>query len=179
MKRFFFTTGSLLALSAVPRIALAHCPLCTAGAGAAAVAASYLGVGALSIGIFIGAFAVAIGLWFSTFLTRRFGVRFPFQKTLLGLASLLLTVIPLMPLIPEYSSFYLSWTGDYGSLLNRTYAVNSMLLGSFLGALMMTLSPTLSRTVSRLRKSRTIPFQGIILTFLMLFSAALIAELLS
>lgn len=49
--------------AALPRATFAHCPLCTIGAGAAAVGAAWLGVSYMVIGVFLGAFGLAIGLW--------------------------------------------------------------------------------------------------------------------
>ena len=44
---------------------MAHCPLCVVGAGAAGAAAMWLGVSKVVVALFIGAFAMSIGIWFS------------------------------------------------------------------------------------------------------------------
>ena len=61
MKKSLFLAASILTL--IPKIALAHCPLCTVGAGALAVLAASLGISSLVVGVMIGAFALALGLW--------------------------------------------------------------------------------------------------------------------
>src|SRR3989338_67274 len=100
-----------------PKITLAHCPLCTMGVGLLAVGASFLGISMTSIGLFIGAFGVATGIWIGRLIPKRI----PQQINLLAIFSWLLTVIPLSKLSDKYVSFYLNLSGDYGSLLNRTY----------------------------------------------------------
>ena len=46
----------------------AHCPLCSAGAGAAAGIASFLGIGLAVVGVFVGAFGLATGMWTTSFI---------------------------------------------------------------------------------------------------------------
>ncbi len=41
----------------------AHCPLCTAGAGVGVLIAKELGMKSSAIGVWVGAFSVALGLW--------------------------------------------------------------------------------------------------------------------
>jgi len=96
---------------------MAHCPLCTIGAAAAAGGASLLGVKNIVIGIFIGAFAASIGLWVSRVIKKKY---VPFQDALIVLFSFVATVIPMMPIITGFYPLYISLAGEYGSLLNRT-----------------------------------------------------------
>ena len=51
-----------LSIGLVPSVN-AHCPLCTAAVGAAAVSAKYYGLDSSIIGLLIGAFGVSTGLW--------------------------------------------------------------------------------------------------------------------
>jgi len=44
---------------------MAHCPLCVVGAGAAGAAAMWLGVSKVVVALFIGAFAMSMGMWFA------------------------------------------------------------------------------------------------------------------
>lgn len=157
-----------------PRVAHAHCPLCTAGAGAAAIGAAWLGVSQLSIGIFIGAFALAMGLWMGRIFTRRY---LPLQKPLLGLLSFTSVVLPLTAFMTDVSSVYLAWGGGYGSFFNRVVTINQFILGSVAGALIMFITPFLSRWLTRARHNKLIPFQGIILTFVLLVLGSLVIEL--
>lgn len=163
-----------LSLLLLPRLALAHCPLCTIGAGAAAMGASLLGIGSISIGIFIGAFGWALGLWIGRLLPRRFR----YQDWALGLFSFVFTVWPLTPLMPGYFSYYLMWGGDYGSLTNRTYIFSHFWFGSILGSLILLAAPTISSWVSKQRGNKLFPYQGMLITFGLLFLISLLIELL-
>lgn len=171
-KRVIAIFGAIF-LVALPKAALAHCPLCTAGAGIAAVAAIYLGVNPPTVGLFIGAFAVALGLWVGRLIKRSF---FPHQSKAIAAFSWVTTVIPLARLIPDYSSLYLTLGGDYGSLLNRTYVFNRFTMGSVLGGLLVLLAPTLSRALTRVR-GKIFPFQGVVMTIATLVVAAVIIKL--
>ncbi|PIN95085.1 hypothetical protein COU53_01140 [Candidatus Pacearchaeota archaeon CG10_big_fil_rev_8_21_14_0_10_30_48] len=147
----------------------AHCPLCTIGAGVAAGAAVYLGVSKIIVALFIGAFAVSIGWWFGNIIKKRY---IPFQKTSLIVGSFLLTVIPLMPLFNVIGPLYLPFIGEYG----KTYAINYALIGSIFGGLVVTSTPSISQRITKLRKGKMVPFQGIILTFILLLIIALIIQ---
>jgi hypothetical protein len=159
----------------LPQKAFAHCPLCTLGAGAAALGASWLGVSSAAVGLFLGAFAFALGWWFGNLLKKEY---FKYQNFLLAVLSYLLTVFPLKGMFPESGSFYLYLAGNYGSLLNRTYLFNKFLIGSFLGALLVFISPYLSKKLTKLRKGRHFPFQGTLITFSLLVIAFLVIQFL-
>jgi hypothetical protein len=160
----------------IAKPALAHCPLCTAGAGVAAVGATWLGVGNIPVGIFIGAFAVALGLWVSRLLKKEY---VPKQKHLIVGFSFFSTILPLFPLMEEYSSIYISWMGDYGSLLNRTYLIKLFLAGAILGGVIVLIAPSVSKKITSINKGRMIPYQGLGITFILLLVASLISELWS
>ncbi|MEK6840652.1 MAG: hypothetical protein AABX79_01735 [Nanoarchaeota archaeon] len=140
---------------------LAHCPLCTVGAGAAAAGAVWLGVSKVVVALFIGGFAMSMGMWFSKIVKKKY---IPFQKTLIILAVFLTTVFPLMPIFKAIGPLYLSFIGEYGS----TYAINYSLVSSFFGGLLVLCSPALSKKLSNLRNGKMIPFQGTILTLSLL-----------
>src|SRR3989338_2679944 len=166
--------GLALFLAAfVPEAAKAHCPLCTAGAAGAAFIAAWLGVGAGAIGIWIGAFALAMGLWIARLIKKQY---VPHQRAALGVLSFATTIFPLRPILSQYSSFSLYLSGDYGSLLNRTYLVNLFILGSVIGGAIMVASPFVSTWVAK-KRGKTIPFQGIVLTFVLLLASSLIIEI--
>ncbi len=175
MKRFFFKLASAAALSIGlwPGITLAHCPLCTVGAGIAAAGAAWLGVGSGSIGVFIGAFAVATGLWMHRLIKKSF---FPHQSLALATTSFALTIIPMQPLFQDYTSLYISWAGDYGSWLNRTYVMDRFVIGALVGAVILAAAPAISRLISRARKGKMMPFQGITVTFGMLLFISVILQ---
>lgn len=148
----------------IPR-AFAHCPLCTAGAAIAAGGAMWLGVNATVIGLFVGAFAVSLGWWIAKIIKKQY---VPHQKWIIIFVSFATTVLPLLPIMTPLYPVYVSIAGDYGSLLNRTYAVNLFFAGSLVGAGIVSLMPWLSETITKLRKGKQLPFQGILLTFVIL-----------
>ncbi|PIT92926.1 MAG: hypothetical protein COU06_02740 [Candidatus Harrisonbacteria bacterium CG10_big_fil_rev_8_21_14_0_10_38_8] len=167
------SSGILLSL-VLPKISLAHCPLCTIGAGLAAVLATSLGVKVGAVGLFIGAFAFALGIWISRILPREY---IKHQEITLALLSFIATILPLIPLMDGgYYSFYISMIGEYGSLLNRTYIIDRFLLGSILGAVILWISPWLSKQITKARNNKIIPYQGISLTFAILILVALIIQ---
>src|SRR3989344_954119 len=157
--------------------AYAHCPLCTVGAAAAAGGAAWLGVSKIVIGVFIGAFAVSIGLWVSNLIKKQY---IPFQKPSIILFSFLTTVFPLLGLEVMRSNYPLlvSFFGDYGSLLNRTYILNLFLIGSILGGFIVSITPWLSKKITIVRNGKMLPYQGIMLTFLLLIISSAIIEVL-
>lgn len=151
----------------------AHCPLCTMGAAAVAVGAAWYGVKTVIIGLFIGAFAVSMGYWISNMIKRQF---IPFQRSSIILLSFVTTIIPLLSVIKDVTSFYVSFAGDYGSLLNRTYLINIFLVGSIFGGILVVLAPLISNKITQLRNGKILPFQGTILTILMLVVASIILQ---
>lgn len=172
MKKIFFALAAFTLLLA--ESVFAHCPLCTIGAGAAAAGAAWLGVDNIVIGIFLGAAALAMGLWFSRLVKKRY---VPLQKWAISSFSFASIIIPVLPLMQGYSSIYISLAGGYGSLLNRTYLINLFLLGSVIGAAIVAIAPSISSAITR-KMGRTVPYQGIILTFSLLAIAAAMAEVL-
>ena len=154
------------------RYADAHCPLCTVTAGVAAAGGVYLGVSRIVIGLLIGAFAMSMGMWFAKIVKKRY---IPFQKTLIITIVFLATIIPLLPIFSSVAGFGVNLTGGYGTLLNKTYVIDLSLLSSFLGGLIVFIPPLLNRKIKEKTTIR-IPFQGIILTFLILIAASLIIQ---
>ena len=148
----------------IPKVALAHCPLCTVGAGALAVGAAYLGVSTVIVGIFIGAFALALGLWMSKLVKKEYMY---FQRFLIALIVFLSTVIPIMPLALDYGPFYVSIMGDYGTIFHNTYTVNLYVFGFILGALIVLISPYVSKLITSIRGGR-ISYQGMTINFVLL-----------
>lgn len=172
MKRTYLALFAGIALF-LPAQALAHCPLCTAGAGALAVLAAYLGVSTFTVGMLIGAFALALSLWLSRMPKKQY---FKYQRQVLVLVIFLGTVLPIMPLVRDYAPLYVSLWGSYGNILNRTYAVDLFLAGVPLGMLVLWISPYLSRLLTRLR-GRQMSYQGLGITFLLLIVIGIIAQL--
>lgn len=156
----------------LPAAALAHCPLCTAGAGLAAIGAYSLGVNGLTIGVLLGAFAVALGLWIGRLIKKNY---LPRQNDIVGGVSWLTTILPLQMLLSDYTSIYINWSGAYGSLFNRTYPINLFLVGGVIGGALIYCAPPLSRALTD-RRGKTLPYQGMIITFALLIAASLLTQ---
>ena len=146
----------------------AHCPLCTVGAAAAAGGALWLGVNEIVVALFIGGFAMSMGLWFSKIVKKKY---FSGQNILIAALVFASTLLPILPLITsEHNVYpiYISLFGSYGSFFNRTYLIyKTFLTGLFGGFLVMT-SPHLSKQITKLRDGKIIPFQGVAMTILLL-----------
>ena len=151
----------------------AHCPLCTITAGAAATGAVWLGVSKIIIGLLMGAFAMSMGMWFSRIPKIKY---IPFQRTAIISIVFLLTILPLLPIFSHVAGFHVDLTGGYGSLLNRTYVIDHSLLSSFLGGAIVFISPALNKKIKEKRNGKSIPFQGIIIIFLLIVIASLIIQ---
>lgn len=136
----------------------AHCPLCTIGAGAAAGAAVWLGVSKVAVVLFIGAFAMSMGMWFSRLIKKKY---IPFQKTIIIVGVFALTLFPLLPIFSAVGPLYFSFIGEYGT----TFAIDYSLYSGLLGGFMVLLSPAASRKITKMRKGKHVPYQIMILSF--------------
>lgn len=175
MKRIHLgvTLTTVLSMMSVP--VHAHCPLCTAGAGAAAGAAALLGVNYGAIGVFTGAFAMALALWMARLVRKRY---IPYQKQSIIGVVYLSTLLPLIPFTKDYSSVFVSWGGDYGSLFNRTYLVNWFVVGAVIGSVIVYVTPAISARLKTLRHGKAVKFQGLMLTFGLLLIPAVLIQVL-
>src|SRR3989344_8686915 len=164
----------ILLAGLLPKTAAAHCPLCTAGAGALAVLAASLGVSSVVVGILIGAFALALGLWLAPLVKKQY---IPYQKQILTLLIFVGTIVPIMPLIRDYGPLYISLGGEYGTLWHNTYTVDLFLFGTAVGAVLMLVEPSVSNLLTRWLKRR-MPYQGIVITLSLLVIASVIAQII-
>ena len=151
----------------------AHCPLCTIGAGAAAAGAVWLGVSKVVVALFLGAFAMSMGMWFARVLSKK-RTYIPFQNILVIIGVFLLTILPLIPIVKAIGPLHLSFIGAYG----KTYAVNYSLFSSIFGGLIVMSIPSLSKKITQFRKGKMLPFQGIILTLGLIIIAGVIIQIL-
>jgi len=159
----------------MPTVAKAHCPLCTIGAGALAVGAAYLGVSTMAVGVFIGAFALALGLWMAR-LVKKWKQVVLYQSAIIALLVVVSTIVPILPLVSEYRSLNIYWFGPYGNIFNRTYLIHNFLVGSIIGVLIMLVSPYLSTWIKKKRHGELIPYQGIVLTLVLLILMSLLIQ---
>lgn len=164
----------LIIIGIIPLVS-AHCPLCTVGAGAAAAGAVWLGVSKVVVALFLGAFAMSMGMWFARVIKKR-KVFLPFQDALIILSVFLLTILPLIPIVKAYGPLPIQITGGYGSLLNRTYMLNYSLASSLLGGLIVFVSPRINKKIKDKMNGKGIPYQGILITFLLLLIVGVIIQ---
>ena len=147
-------------LFAIPKLVHAHCPLCSAAIGGAAVAASYYGIDPSIIGLFVGGFALSTGYWVANWVKKQY---IPHQKKLIILSSLALTIIPVVPIVPD--AFYLPLR--LGEFI-RVLWLNKILVGSILGIIISAVTFAASNKIKHIRGKSLFPYQGVILPLLML-----------
>lgn len=163
------------AISLWPEKALAHCPLCTGGAGAAAALAAFLGVKYGAIAVFMGAFATAISLWIAKKIKKQY-IRY--QPQILFWILYISTLAPMYPFMKgDYVSKYVSLGGEYGSWSNKTYLLDLFFVGAVIGTVIMFASPYLSKAITKRRNGKMIRFQGLIITFVLLTLSAVLMQL--
>ncbi len=150
---------------------MAHCPLCTIGAGAAAGAAVWLGVSKIVVALFIGAFSMSMGMWFAGVVKKKY---IPFQNFVIVSLVFFTTLLPILPLFSAIGPLYFSFIGDYGT----TFAVNYSLYTGLLGGLIILVSPSVSKEITKLRKGKHISFQTMILNFVILLAIGVAIQIL-
>jgi hypothetical protein len=145
-----------LILLLIPKISLAHCPICVAATGSAVAVARFYGVPDLVIGTFVGAFIASVGSWTSLILTKR-KIYLPFQNTLIPLFVLLLFSI----------SFHL------GNIVTTLY--DKFFIGMVVGIFVTLIAFNFSNFLRKRNKNKNfMPFQVIFVTFSFLLSTILI-----
>jgi len=149
---------------------MAHCPLCVVGAGAAGAAAVWLGVSKVVVALFLGAFAMSMGMWFARIIKKKY---IPLQNFLIIVIIFFTTVLPLMPLFKALGPLYLSFIGDYGT----TYVFNYSLASSFLGGIIVLSTPSISKAITKKRNYKTFPFQGTLLTLILLILVGVLIQI--
>lgn len=163
---FIFFLPFLFLAAALPAVH-AHCPLCTAAVGAAAVSAGYYGVDMTIVGLFVGAFGVSTGLWFGRKIKTKY---IPFQLPLIVIASFLLTVVPLMSVNGGESFFFpVLLFGAAGTFFNKVYWLNKMLVGGSMGGLLTAAGFQFHLFLKKRNDDKVFfPFQGMAVTLAML-----------
>lgn len=172
-KKYFIGLTAVLTLL-TPIKTSAHCPLCTGGAGAAAVAAAYFGVKYGALGVLLGGFTIALSLWLAHKPKKEY---FKHQSKVLFWLIYSSTIIPFYYMFKgDYVSRYISFGGDYGSMTNRTYLIDLFIVGAILGSLIVYWSPDLSAWISKKRDGKHIKFQGLILNFVLLLLGGILLQ---
>lgn len=174
MKTKYISALSIIAVLFTPVKVSAHCPLCTGGAGAAAVAAAYFGVRYGALGVFLGGFTIALSLWIASKPKKRF----KYQYQILFWGIYISTIIPFYFMFRgDYVSRYVSLGGDYGSLLNRTYLIDLFIIGTLLGSLIVYFAPKVSLALTNKRNGKSIRFQGLLINFGLLILGSVILQI--
>lgn len=160
MKRLLVWPAVLAGVIGGTRLVHAHCPLCTAAVGAGVLGARYFGLGDSIVGLFVGAFGIATGLWLASKIKQRY---IPFQTALIAAGSTALTVLPLMALSDQllYIPPLLLGTNTW---LSQALFVNKFLVGSIIGAIVSGLAWQFHLYIKKLKGRVLFPFQGIAFT---------------
>ena len=153
----------------VPKLALAHCPLCAAGAVAVGLGAYQLGVSTLSVGIALGAASLAAGLWMAKLVRAQY---FRGQRLVIAFLVFATTVAPVVPFLPGARGLYFAGIGQYGT----TLVIPNVLIGAVLGGAFVLVAPHVSHTLTRMRGNRHIPFQGVLVVILLLAAVLALVE---
>ncbi len=167
MGRWLAVLGGIFGSAAVVH---AHCPLCTAAIGVGILGARAFGLSDSIVGLFVGAFAVSTGIWFS----RKLGKKVPLQTPLLIGGSWLLTIIPLQALSRDMFYLPIFWLGQSGGLLNQAYFPSFFLAGGLVGALVSLFALQMHEWMKRKHGRVLVPFQGIWLTLGLLVITSLL-----
>ena len=168
--KLFFLLFAIPLIIFLSKSVMAHCPLCVVGAGAAGAAAMWLGVNKVVVALFLGAFAMSMGMWFARIIKKKY---IPLQNFLIVALIFFTTVLPLMPLFKALGPLYFSFIGDYGT----TYVFNYSLAGSFFGGLIVLSTPSISKAITKKRNYKTFPFQGTLLTLALLIIVGILIQI--
>jgi len=160
LRKTISLSAFIASLLFLPELARAMCPLCSVAIGAGAVAAEYYGVDPSIIGLFVGAFALSTGIWVANWIKTQY---IPHQKKIIVAASLALTIIPFVPIVPD--AFYLPLK-LFG--LAKVLWLNKLLVGSILGILISGGAFAFSNKIKEIRGKVLFPYQGVVFPVLAL-----------
>lgn len=153
---FAFALIGILTLPAV----MAHCPLCTAAAGAGVAAARFYGVDDSIVGLFIGALIVSTALWFNKSVKKRWNYALPaFIVVLISFLLFagpfyytgLITNVEMVKSMPEHHAIL-----GLGVL-----GIDKLLAGMIIGSLAVWGAFTLSDHIVKKRGKRLFDYQGL------------------
>lgn len=127
--------------------ALAHCPLCTAGAGAGLALSRWLGIDDSITGIWIAAFLGATALWGAYSIKKKL---VPFQETLIYLAVFGLTI---------WSFYQFKLVDEHAGLI---MGVPKLIFGMVSGGLIFYLVEALNKLIREKRGKVLFPYQPMV-----------------
>ena len=125
----------------------AHCPLCTAGAGAGLVLSRWLGIDDSISGIWIAAFLGATAFWGAYALKKKI---VPFQETLIYLAVFGLTI---------WSFYQFNLVNEHAGLI---MGVPKLIFGMLSGGIVFYLTDILNKIIRKTRGKVLFPYQPIV-----------------
>lgn len=120
-------------------------------------ASAFLGISNAAVFLFVGAFAMFIGMWLVKFVEKKY---VPFQKTLIITSVFVFLFLLLLPIFNSLGPIYFSFLGEYGT----TFLFDYSLLSGLFGGLMIFLAPSASQKITKMRNGKNISFQIIILS---------------
>ena len=159
----------LLFAAAIP--VHAHCPLCTAAVGVAAVSAKYMGLDVSIVGLFVGAFGISTGIWLGKKIRKEY---IKFQLPVIAILSYLLTVIPLRFISSDNIYIPLLLFGEPGSILNKIYWIDKLIFGTIIGGILTFIGYWIHNYIKKVKGKVLFPYQGIIITLSLLLLSGLI-----
>ncbi len=148
----------LAALIALPAVAMAHCPLCTAATGMAVAGARVYGIDDLFVGMFFGAFVVSGAFWTSNLIKKRMKKEYlPYQDIVLTILFLTTTIL----------TYYLGGLLGSNAADMKMLGVDKLFFGTLAGTF-MTSAAFYAHDLLRFRNGgkNYLPFQSMVLALL-------------
>jgi len=140
---------ALLFVSASP--ALAHCPLCVAGAGAGLTLSRILGIDDSITGIWLAAFIGATSFWSEKLIPAKIGIPFGILRPILYITFFVLTI----------ASFYqFNLVVKHGDI----FGMDKLTFGMIAGGIIFYLVDVVDDFVIRTREKVFFPYQRVIVS---------------
>lgn len=159
-KTKLLSTASLLLTTyfLLPRTALAHCPLCTAGAGAGLFLSRWLGIDDSITGVWMAAFLAASSLWAANSIKKKY---IPGQNTLIYLAVFASTI---------WSFYAFKLVSEHSGLI---MGVPNLIFGMVLGGVVFYLTDILNLVIRKIWQKSLFPYQSIVFSLGSMFLLSL------
>ena len=143
---FFLFFSSLM----LPRIALAHCPLCVAGAGAGLTLSRLLGIDDSITGVWLGALLGASAFWLSRILGRKNKIFFNPAVDLIIYIAVIATTI--------WSFYKFNLVVKHGDV----FGYDKLTFGMVIGGLVFYIQDYVNDLVVKRREKSFFPYQRIV-----------------
>lgn len=145
---------SFVGILGISTSAAAVCPICVFVAGAGIGLAEWLGIDTSIAGIWVGGLTVALIIWTITWLDKK-NIHFHGRKILVVIIFYLLIIPPLY------------FTGFSGSLLNKMWGIDKIVLGIILGSVVFFVGHLTSVLLKKHHQDKAyFPFQKVVLPIL-------------